>query len=203
MCIICIKKRGVKFPSMETVKTMCDNNNHGFALVYNYGQGTKIFRTLNEANFLAEYKRVKKRCSAKKTSLFIHARIKTHGTQRVENCHGWHDDECGLVFAHNGILTGVANRDDMTDSETFFRDLFLPAYAVGGWNIAKRAIQAIIGTSKFVFMDSYGTISHFGDYIEDEGLLYSNTSYVPYVPRYTTRQWSPLYNNYLDDWGLK
>lgn len=203
MCIICIKEKGVRFPSMETVRTMCENNSHGFSLVYNTPKdGTKVFRTLNQEAFLKEYKRIKKKCRADKTSLYIHARIKTHGTQKLENCHGWIDKECGLAFAHNGILSGVNNRGDMTDSETFFRDLFVPAFLVGGWQAGERAIKAIIGTSKFVFMDSRGNISHYGNYIEDDGLLYSNTSYIPYTrPTYTTRAWYPSnYDLDFDDW---
>ena len=37
-----------------------------------------------------------------------------------------------LAFAHNGILS-IKNRGDMTDSETFFRDIFSPVFEIGGW----------------------------------------------------------------------
>jgi hypothetical protein len=110
-------------------------------------------------------------------ALFIHARIKTHGTQKLENCHGWIEDKIGLAFAHNGILS-IKNRDDMTDSETFFRDIFAPVFEVGGWDADERAIKACIGTSKFCFMDMYGNLIHYGNYIKGEdGILYSNDSY--------------------------
>lgn len=181
MCIICIKKKSVKFPSMKAVRNMCENNNDGFAIAWYHPtmKSTQVYRTMNQKQFLKEYKRIKNEYDAEDTTLFIHARIKTHGTPNLKNCHGWVSDECGLAFAHNGILSGVANRDDMTDSETFFRDIFTPAFMYGGWEAAERTIDAIIGTSKFVFMDSYGGIVHYGNYIEDNGLLYSNTTYQP------------------------
>jgi hypothetical protein len=90
------------------------------------------------------------------------------------------------VFAHNGILS-IENRGDLTDSETFFRDIFIPAYRCGGWKMAERTVDAIIGTSKFVFIDKNGDIKHYGNYVEDNGLLYSNTTYIEWRQRYTSK----------------
>ena len=178
MCIICIKDRGVKFPTYQQVKTMCDNNSDGFSIVVCDGNSKpSIYKTLSKDKFLKHYKKVVHTYNYHTTTMFIHARIKTHGTMRIENCHGW--SENGLIFAHNGILD-IANRDDLTDSETYFRDIFSPAFKCGGWDKAILTIKAIIGTSKFVFMDKKGNIKHFGNYVEDEGLLFSNTTYKPY-----------------------
>lgn len=194
MCIICIKKKGVQFPSYDVVKNMCDNNDDGFSLVLSNGKGKPtINKGLNKNKFLSFYKKVIASYDYKTTSMFIHARIKTHGTMRIENCHGWKEN--GLIFAHNGILS-IDNRDDMTDSETFFRDIFSPIYKHCGWKAAKKAIDAVIGTSKFVFMTNSGDIIHFGNYIEDDGLLYSNTTYKPYTyPRYTGYAGSSYYKS--------
>lgn len=204
MCIICIKKKSVKFPSMKAVRNMCENNNDGFAIVWYHPtmKQTQVYRTMNQKQFLKEFKRIKNAYDAEQTTLFIHARIKTHGTPNLNNCHGWVSDECGLAFAHNGILSGVANRDDMTDSETYFRDIFTPAFMYGGWEGAERTIKAIIGTSKFVFMDGVGNIAHYGQYIEDDGLLYSNTTYQPALWKsYTKSQYSSrVYPSASYDW---
>lgn len=178
MCIIAIKQRGVNYPSYKRVKTMCENNSDGFAIVWHViGQPVRNYRTLSEKKFLKKYNEITSAHKAKDVSLFIHARIKTHGTQKLENCHGWIEDRIGLAFAHNGILS-IKNRDDMTDSETFFRDIFAPVFEIGGWDAGERAIKACIGTSKFCFMDMYGNLSHYGNYIKgDDGILYSNDSY--------------------------
>lgn len=178
MCIIAIKKANVNYPSFQRVKNMCENNNDGFAIVWKAkDEPVRNYRTLNEKKFLKKYKEITSTHKAKDVTMFIHARIKTHGTQRVENCHGWIEDKIGMAFAHNGILQ-IKNREDMTDSETFFRDIFAPVFEVGGWSAGELAIKAIIGTSKFCFMDMYGNISHYGQYITgDDGVLYSNTSY--------------------------
>lgn len=191
MCVICIKKKGVRFPSMEEVRTMCDSNPDGFSLIVQHGR-TKpiIYKSLNKNKFIQAYKNILKDLDERDSSMFIHARIKTHGTTKIENCHGWKEN--GLIFAHNGILS-IANRDDLTDSEVFFRDIFSPAYKIGGWKLGEKTINAIIGTSKFVFMEDNGEIHHYGNYIDEDGLLFSNTSYKPI--RY---QWRGY-----DSWGLK
>lgn len=179
MCIIAIKPREVAYPSYKRVKNMCENNSDGFAIVWHVkGEPVRNYRTLNEKKFLKKYNEITSAYKAKDVSLFIHARIKTHGTQKLENCHGWIEDKIGLAFAHNGILS-IKNRDDMTDSETFFRDIFAPVFEIGGWSAGERAIKACIGTSKFCFMDMYGNLIHYGNYIKgDDGILYSNDSYL-------------------------
>jgi hypothetical protein len=179
MCIIAIKPREVAYPSYKRVKNMCENNSDGFAIVWHVnGEPVRNYRTLNEKKFLKKYNEITSTYKAKDVSLFIHARIKTHGTQKLENCHGWIEDKIGLAFAHNGILS-IKNRDDMTDSETFFRDIFAPVFEIGGWDAGERAIKACIGTSKFCFMDMYGNLIHYGNYIKgDDGILYSNDSYL-------------------------
>lgn len=177
MCVICIKKAGVLYPTVETVKTMCLNNNHGFSMVIADKGKPQIYKTLDYKKFIDHYRKTIELHDYRTTSMYIHARIKTHGTQRIQNCHGWKEN--GLIFAHNGILS-IANRGDLTDSETYFRDIFSPAYRVGGWKMAEKTIAAVIGSSKFVFMDENGNIRHYGHYIEDDGLLYSNTSYLDY-----------------------
>ena len=178
MCIIAIKSKEVGYPSYKRVKNMCDNNDDGFAIVWKAGKKPVCqYRTLNKDKFLNKYKEITSNNKASDVAMFIHARIKTHGTQKLENCHGWINDKIGLAFAHNGILS-IKNRGDMTDSETFFRDIFSPVFELGGWEAGELAIKACIGTSKFCFMDMYGHINYYGNYIKgDDGVLYSNSSY--------------------------
>ena len=172
---------------------MCENNPDGFAMVYNIrGDKTRVIRSLNSDDIFKAYKELIKH-SHKKVAFFMHARIKTHGTININNCHGWYSDECKMHFAHNGILK-ITNRDDMTDSETFLRDIFTPAFLYRGWEGAKLAIDACIGTSKFVFMENDGTIHHYGQYKEDEGMLYSNDSY-------KEQSWKKWYSDSYSGYG--
>lgn len=186
MCIIAIKKAGVQFPDIQTVETMCDNNPDGFAVVWHSSRDkySRVYRTMNRERFLKRYKMIVRHNDYRTTSLYIHARIATHGSLKQSNCHGFVDTKTRLCFAHNGIL-GIKNRDDLTDSETFFRDYFIPTFRHGGWYEAEMLIKDIIGYSKFVFMDGDGGIRHFGNYIHEyNGMLYSNTSYQNFRSKY-------------------
>jgi hypothetical protein len=136
---------------------------------------------MDREKFLKRYGMIVRNHDYRTTALYIHARIATHGSLRINNCHGFVDRRSRLCFAHNGILYNIPNRDDLTDSETFFRDYFIPTFRHGGWFEADRLIRDVIGYSKFVFMDNKGNIRHYGDYIKDaSGVLYSNNSFRNY-----------------------
>lgn len=198
MCIIAIKPRGVDFPSVKTIKTMFEYNPDGFTIVYSEGgEPPKIHRTMSSDAALQIYNKITDKCSADDTNLFIHARIATHGTINISNCHGWRDVKTGMVFAHNGILD-IKAKGDMTDSETFFRYIFMPIYRNGGWKFANEAISAFIGTSKFVFMDKSGEIYYAGKYITDNGVMYSNTTYIDYKSKYNNTSYKSAYDDYYD-----
>lgn len=186
MCIIAIKDAGVQFPTLDTVETMCDNNPDGFAVVWHKAgdKHSRVYRTMDRDKFLKRYKMIIRNHDYKTTTMYIHARIATHGSLKQSNCHGFVDHNTRLCFAHNGIL-GIKNRDDLTDSETFFRDYFIPVYRHGGWFEAEKLIKDTIGYSKFVFMDGDGHLRKFGNYIRDNaGVLYSNHSFRNYRANY-------------------
>ena len=176
MCIVIIKKQGVKYPPIENIKNACDNNPDGFAIAWATDRVVRNYRTMNQKEFIKKCKEVFKN-DYKTTAVVIHARIATHGSVGLKNTHCWIDESTALAFAHNGILS-ISNRGDMTDSETFFKDIFLPIYKKYGWSQAELAINAIIGTSKFAFISATGEIRAYGNYNELKGVMYSNTSYL-------------------------
>lgn len=189
MCIVIIKEKGAKFPKMADIKESAINNPDGFAIAWNNKGKIMTKRTLDQKEFIKTYSLISK-LDPKETGVIIHARIKTHGSINLSNCHCWQDEN--FAFAHNGILS-IHAVNDMTDSETFFRTIFSPLYIFGGWQYAIPAIQAIIGSSKFAFIDKDGNITKFGDYIKNNGCLYSNNSYArreSFTPKY------PMYNKY-------
>jgi predicted glutamine amidotransferase len=178
MCILIVKKQGVKFPEYQHIENSWDNNKDGGSMAWAVGGKTYNFKTLNKGEFLAKYKELSTTLDAAKTAMLIHCRIATHGSIRVENTHCWIDKGTGIAFAHNGILS-IKHRDDMTDSQTFFEDIFLPIFRTcKDWSACDRAIQAVIGTSKFAFLGVNGVIAAYGNYNNVDGVLFSNTSYI-------------------------
>lgn len=209
MCVIVAKVAGADFPPMNEVKNCCDTNSHGFGAMYVSKGVVKVFKTLDKTTFLTWYEKFVKK-HPKSVSLVMHMRIKTHGTIKVENCHPWTDKDGQVGFAHNGILS-IQNRGDMTDSETFFRDIWWPAYKLGGTKMADKATRAIIGTSRFAFLFNDGSIVRWGNWEKGSikaGVYYTNSSWKDksYYP--STGCWSGYYGRrYFDDdydfdWGV-
>ena len=180
MCIIIAKARKQQGPTWDAIQTATRRNPDGFALAYSLGRGRRprIIRSMRRADVLDVLKGIVNRKSA---SWILHARIATHGSKRVENCHCWQDADTGLIFAHNGILQ-VRPEGDMTDSETAFRRLLVPAMLAGGGEAFEAAVHTIIGFSKFAVMDHLGEIYLYGRYLEEAEASYSNDTYKPYQP---------------------
>lgn len=183
MCIVVVSPKGQQFPDVTKIQNCVDSNPDGFAMSWNENGEVKNYKTMGHRAIVKFYKRFIETHDPKTTGLVFHARIATHGSKNIKNCHCWVSD--GLGFAHNGILD-VANRGDMTDSETFFQDIFLPIYRSCGWDGAKKAINACIGYSKFAFIDGYGHTWGFGNFKEVDGNYYSNDSYKSWQERYPT-----------------
>lgn len=193
MCILITKQRGAQFPPVEYIKNSITNNPDGFSMAWNEAGEVRTFKTMSAARALSMYRHITAVLNPADTGMILHARIKTHGAKGLKNCHCWKSfagtsDE--IAFAHNGILS-VVPYSGMTDSETFLRDYFEPAYITGGWLRATAIINRKIGSSKFAFIDRFGNIRHFGHFIDEEGCQYSNTSYLSGQARYADpRLWT-------------
>ena len=196
MCILITKPRSAAFPPVEAIQNSVINNPDGFSMAYNIDGELITYKSMSAAQFVAQYRRITALCDPKTTGMIIHARIATHGSVGLKNCHCWKSfvgDSAEMAFAHNGILS-VPPRDGMTDSETFLRDYFEPAFVRGSWMIANRVIAHMIGGSKIAFIDRSGNIRKFGYFISDDGCSYSNTSYLGsrFARCADPRQWSMI-----------
>lgn len=128
------------------------NNPDGFFLL-GFKRGCKddnpkfLIRTLLKKEVVATWEKI-----PNDYIVLLHARIKTHGSISEKNVHGWNSS--GWYFCHNGILS-IKNKGDLTDSETFFRYLFLPAFGETDIDETNEGIDdmvnSVIGLSKFVF----------------------------------------------------
>lgn len=179
MCILITKQPGAMFPPVEYIRNSVANNPDGFSMAWNDGGKVKTYKTMSAIQAITAYRKITASLNPETTGLIVHARIKTHGAKGLKNCHCWVSFDGTpeeMAFAHNGILS-VPARDGMTDSETFLRDWFEPAYIAGGWLRAAAIISRKIGSSKFAFIDGEGNIRRFGHFIDEGGCHYSNMSY--------------------------
>jgi len=169
MCVIIVKFKGADFPSKQVVAACMQANPEGFAAAWNENGVLKVFKTLSAPEMMQTYEHIR-HLDKDATGLVLHARIMTHGPVKLENCHCWTDSAKTLAFAHNGVLHSIEPRDKgITDSETFFRDFFLPVYEACDKSVAWRIAEMVAksNNSRFAFIDSTGTINVYGAFSKE------------------------------------
>ena len=182
MCVLCIIPAGHNLPSKEDLKAMHRANPHGMGFVSKslHYKGMNFDKFYNRLQFVP-----------KNESIIIHFRFATHGSICAKNCHPF--NKGSIWFAHNGILD-IAPREDMTDSETAFRDILYPIAREYGLDSKElhATVDEVIGYSKFAFLDEEtGNVYTFGNFQDYKGMLCSNLNWVrhTYQRPYYSRAW--------------
>lgn len=177
MCIIIVRPAGAQMPPKVIPDRCAMLNPHGFG----FATKDRIFKTLS----YEEFKKALKTISKNETAI-LHFRYATHGSIKLENCHPFRDEESGVSFAHNGILS-IVPIGDMTDSETAFRTRFVPAIREYGFDSDEFIIENhnIIGGSRFAYIDKDGEYRLYGSFTHHRGCWYSNRNFMPFTARYS------------------
>ena len=202
MCILIYVPSGSNV-SQEDLFNACDNNPDGFgwANITQSPDGEMSITTLRTMQdkyaidtFLAERER-----DSRYPALF-HARIATHGTTDVGNCHPFVVGHPSTVLAHNGILDFVDAEGHRSDTRVFAED-WLPNLGVEILDDEDymAALENACWGSKLVVLSVDPTLSKWAYIINEglghwhEGCWFSNHSYEPYYYR--------QYVSYSGVWG--
>lgn len=200
MCIIVAKPVNVKMPNMDILESCFINNPDGAGIMFNHNKmvyGYKGFMTFEE--FEAALSKLQEQYgNFDEKGVVMHFRITTHGGSNQQNTHpfplmgGYRAMRkrhwvASQGFAHNGIISETSRHEDVkkfgvSDTMVFGKIFALP---VSRWTNIAEDIDAMqmLGTiagSKLAFMNGKGHISTFGDFNEDEGILYSNYTWLDY-----------------------
>lgn len=167
MCVIIYKPVGVAKPSYQLLKRAAKFNPHGFGFV----STNQHYKTLHFETFYQHFKSV-----SENDECLIHFRYATHGSVCERNCHPFVEND--VFFAHNGILS-IQPMNDMTDSETAFRNQIYPAIEHFGYFSKKvdDVINEIIAGSKFALMYN-NQVRLFGMYNKMDGCYFSNLRFM-------------------------
>ena len=198
MCIIAAKAAGVPMPSRDTIKTMWDGNRDGAGIMYVENGQVRIEKGfMKYKDFTKVLDRLEKRLDLTAVPVVMHFRITTHGGTKPENCHPFPiTDNVGalkkltittdLGVAHNGIIP-ITPRKGISDTMEYIASQLaplkkaLPRFYENKWAmlLVKNAIE-----SRMAFLTREGKLYTVGDFVEDEGVLYSNYSYRRRISRY-------------------
>lgn len=204
MCVICAaaKKRYMK--RTEVVQAMKANSAGFFGFTIHEGE-RRVIRTLDDKQFLGFFDSV-----GDDEPWIMHARIPSRGEKSLDNVHGWEED--GILFCHNMTLTTIDGmmtnaKWTKTDSEFFFRHVFIPFYRGCGKDAYKdgafcpdldNLVRHFCGTSnKFLFIMPDNRLVTYGNWVEEAdrktedgkvAFIASNRSYVPFTPSWTKKE---------------
>lgn len=199
MCIIVVKPKGITFPSIETMESCYLYNSDGAGYMYADKNKLHINKGFMDVDgFLDHYLDLVESTDIDIPFVF-HFRIGTHGKKRhYSTCHPFPIADNYKILctklvnadygiAHNGIIGTIDFRSKYSDTMEFVKNILHPLYCKNSSIKANHTIlQNILGSNnKLAIMDKFGKIETYGDFITDNGILYSNSSY----KYFTEEQW--------------
>lgn len=202
MCVICCaaKKRHMK---REEVLAAIRHNDSGFFGFTVHDGARRTIRTLDDRQFVKFFDEV-----VEDDDMWVmHARIPSKGAKSLDNVHGWEED--GIIFCHNMTITSIdgmmrSAKWENTDSEFFFRHIFMPFYRGCGEKAYEdgkfcqdldNIVRHFCGTTnRFLFIMPDNRLVRYGDWITEKDRLEggepafwaSNSTYKAY-----TQAWPP------------
>lgn len=192
MCIIAISRPGEKQPGFDTIRTMFRNNPHGAG--YMYARDGKVIIHKGFMDIDSYLAAISAERFRNKDSVVYHFRISTQAGVNPEMTHPFPlsnqlrhmeklDLQCQCGIAHNGIirLTSVPWETDYSDTALFITNYLTRILRKKKDLHAPEVLKKIyaMAQSKFAILDGSGYIATVGDFIEEDGILYSNTSFLP------------------------
>lgn len=177
MCVILHAKNKKHMKRDEVVQAMKANSSGFFMIAINKDR-KNLIRTLKEDELLKFFDETVKDTD----EIVMHARIPSYGPLNLDNVHGWEEDS--IYFCHNmSIRAADGFRDmfpdwkDKTDSEFFFKKMFIPYYRGLGKDAYKdgklhpdldRFVKWMCGTTnKFCFIMPDGQVLRFGTWVTE------------------------------------
>ena len=156
-------------PNNSILERAARHNPHGFG----FCTPQKTYKTLSLKAFMKKIRKI----DANEPCI-LHFRYATTGSVKRANCHPFKEGD--IRFVHNGVLR-IETRNDMTDSETFFKNDVMPVVKQCGFGSVglRKFMLERAGYSKFALMKG-SEISVYGDFQEIEGCHYSNLRFLNY-----------------------
>ena len=223
MCIIIAKNKIGRIPTESELRHSFEYNGDGAGFMYvDNGKVVIDKGYMNIDSFIKHYKSLlKKYNDFKNKSLVIHCRIGTSGKTDKGNTHPYPitDDVKALKsrhlfhenigIAHNGIIHGYGTATGLNDTQEYISKYLYPLYYhyrdfYKNQDMLYQMEQAT--SSKFAILDKTDELYLVGNFIEDKGLWFSNSTYKDYGYNYGRYgYYDDYYDNYKynDSWFAK
>lgn len=193
MCVIACKPAGVPFPDMKTLKNCWESNPQGAGIAWQQGRRVRIEKGMMTWEAFEAYAEKLHKAITPDVAVMYHFRITSRGEKSAEQCHPYpleRDDKrlnalslrTDCAVAHNGTMPMTCAKD-MNDTQTFIK-YYLTHIAdlCPDWlnNPVAKTLASNIAESKLAVLKD-NVITVMGDFIEDNGMLYSNSGYLAHT----------------------
>ena len=205
MCIIIAKPSGILLPSKEIIRQSWVNNNDGFGLAYDIPNHPRVVISKGAMKLKQAYKLIQAVPDIKNANVIMHFRFATEGRVDPGNCHPYPVSariqdlratslETHVAVVHNGIIPSMKpihyiykdgksmvlprdrGNEKLTDTQDFIRHYLV---GIGKQALFNRHVGKLIEayTNSMLALLSAQKLCLIGNFIEDNGLYFSNTSY--------------------------
>ena len=219
MCIIVSKEKGKQLPTKATLKECFERNSDGAGIMY-VEKGSVVIEKglMTFEDFYRKLKDLKKHFGTDLTekALVMHFRIGTSGKNDKATTHPFPitsdknqlratKTRTNVGMVHNGIISDYVKLNELSDTQNYIVDFVSVLKELDKeFYKNKRVLQMLKDTckSKLCFLDNKENIYYVGDFIKDNGIMYSNSSYKPYQYRKYHSLWDYPYQHGGYYWGL-
>lgn len=195
MCIIIAKEKGKKLPSETVLKKCWEANPEGGGFMFNSNKKVIIEKGFMKFNdFYNRLIECDLHHNLKKSTLIIHFRVATSGLVDNGNCHPYPitndinllrktEIECEIGVAHNGVIREYNEKNNiLNDTQMFIIEVIedLISNTKKGYyktKTFKKIMESMINESRLVLLNAEGEMIKIGNWIEENGLYFSNNKY--------------------------
>ena len=207
MCIIAVSEIGHALPTDDIIEQMWSSNDDGAGFMWAANGRVYIrkgFMTLPD--FMTAIRKLESEINVTDTSIVMHFRIGTHGGNVPANTHPFPiTNNISLLqklscvsdtaIAHNGIIRCITPRQKISDTMEFVASVLNPLRRLNKNYYKSPDVQNLIETlldgDRMVLLNGNGELTYFGNWVEDNGIKYSNHSYKTY-------KYEKWYDRYFD-----
>lgn len=202
MCIIAIKPAQAAMFDESIIRTMFSRNPDGAGYMFVEDGKVRIEKGFMDVGSLIESLREK---DFDGKNLILHFRIGTSGLRDGLNTHPYPVFETNgisckadIAMAHNGILHDFTPRigSKINDTQCFIHEVLEHLDKDFLKDEGKMfLISKLIGTNRLAFLNEKDEVVTLGDFISDQGYLFSNSSYKgikPVVTGYKPSYYQPV-----------
>ncbi len=197
MCVIAYKPRDARFPSRETLRCCWDGNRDGAGYMLAADGKVLIRKGFMDFESLMDALDAERAKHGDGHPYVIHFRIQTQGGVRRDCCHPFPisrdmDDlrllrcKADIGVAHNGVIAltseGMGSKATYSDTMSFITDYLSLIVKDTGWHRDRDKVELVdrLCGGRLAILGKDGHCELVGKWIKDQGIYYSNASYLNY-----------------------